>query len=44
MALVGAGCGLVNLTDVGAFGVKGRIGFWRQPVTKAMRFEVGLFF
>jgi hypothetical protein len=42
--LVGAGCGLVNLTDVGAFGVKGRIGFWRQPVTKAMRFEVGLFF
>src|SRR4029077_9578627 len=26
------------------FGVKGRIGFWRQPVTKAMRFEVGLFF
>src|ERR1700732_2027113 len=44
MALLGAGCGLVNLTDVGAFGVKGRIGFWRQPVTKAMRFEVGLFF
>src|ERR1700704_5299996 len=44
MALVGAGCGLVDLTDVGAFGVKGRIGFWRQPVTKAMRFEVGLFF
>ena len=38
------GCGLVNLADVGAFGVKGRIGFWRQPVTKAMRFEVGLFF
>src|SRR5215470_7995326 len=35
MALVGAGCGLVNLTDIGAFGVKGRIGFWRQPVTKA---------
>src|ERR1700732_3666744 len=44
MELVGAGCGLVNLTDVGAFGVKGRIGVWRQPVTKAMRFEVGLFF
>src|SRR6202035_1614042 len=44
MALVGAGCGLVDLTDVGAFGVKGRIGFWCQPVTKAMRFEVGLFF
>src|SRR5580698_3810928 len=44
MALVGAGCGLVDLTDVGAFGVKGRIGFWSQPVTKAMRFEVGLFF
>src|SRR5262252_8929642 len=44
MALVGAGCGLVNLTDIGAFGVKGRIGFWRQPVTKAVRFKVGLFF
>src|SRR6202166_3058814 len=44
MAVIGAGCGLVNLTDVGAFGVKGRIWFWRQPVTKAMRFEVGLFF
>src|ERR1700730_9170439 len=44
MALIGAGCGLVNLADVGALGVKGRIGFWGQPVTKAMRFEVGLFF
>src|SRR6516225_5448480 len=44
MALVGAGCGLVNLTDIGAFGVKGRIWFWRQPVTKAVRFKVGLFF
>src|ERR1700676_312643 len=44
MAVIGAGCGLVNLTDVGAFGVKGRIGFWRQPVTKTMRLEVGLFF
>src|SRR5271169_5497793 len=44
MSVVGTGRGLVNLTDVGAFGVKGRIGFWRQPVTKAMRFEVGLFF
>src|ERR1700733_4787006 len=44
MALVGAGCGLVDLTDIGAFGVKGRIWFWCQPVTKAVRFEVGLFF
>ncbi|HWN49295.1 MAG TPA: hypothetical protein VNO18_05615, partial [Xanthobacteraceae bacterium] len=44
MAVVGTGCGLVNLADVGAFGVKGRIGFRRQPITKAMRFEVGLFF
>ena len=44
MTLIGARCGLVNLTDVGAFGIKGRIGFWRQPVTKAMRFKVGLFF
>jgi hypothetical protein len=43
MALVGAGCGLVYLTNIGAFGVKGRIGFGRQPVTKTMRFEVGLF-
>src|SRR5271154_2188177 len=43
MALVGAGCGLVNLTNISAFGVKGRIGFGRQPVTKTMRFEVGLF-
>src|SRR6516165_809881 len=38
MALVGAGCRLVDLTDIGAFGVKGRIWFWRQPVTKAVRF------
>src|SRR4029077_17676117 len=44
MPLVGTGCGLVNLTDIGAFGVKGRIWFWRQPVTKAVRLEVGLFF
>jgi hypothetical protein len=44
MAVIGAGCGLVNLADVGALGVKGRIGFCGQPVTKAMRFEVGLFF
>src|SRR6516225_5223556 len=44
MALVGAGSGLVNFTDIGAFGVKGRIWFWRQPVTKAVRFKVGFFF
>jgi hypothetical protein len=44
MAVIGTGCGLVNLADVSAFGVKGRIGFRRQPITKAMRFEVGLFF
>src|SRR6516164_4889171 len=44
MALVGAGSGLINLTDIGAFGVKGRIWFWRQPVTKAVRFKVGFFF
>ena len=30
--------------DVSALGVKGRIGFRRQPIAKAMRFEVGLFF
>ena len=44
MAVIGTGCRLVNLADVGAFGVKGRIGLRRQPITKAMRFEVGLFF
>src|SRR6516165_7371746 len=44
MALVGAGCRLVDLTDIGAFGVKGRVWFWRQPATKAVRFKVGLFF
>jgi hypothetical protein len=43
MALVGAGCGLVNLTDIGAFGVKGRIWFWRQPVTKAVRYDAAWF-
>jgi hypothetical protein len=31
MAVVGTGCGLVNLADVSALGVKGRIGFRRQP-------------
>ena len=44
MAVVGTGRGVVDLADVGAFGVKGRIGFRRQPIAKAMRFEVGLFF
>src|ERR1700751_556055 len=44
MAVIGTGCRLVNLADVRAFGVKGRIGLRRQPITKAMRFEVGLFF
>jgi len=44
MAVIGTGCRLVNLADVSAFGVKGRIGLRRQPITKAMRFEVGLFF
>src|ERR1700683_2608806 len=44
MAVIGTGCGLVNLADVSAFGVKGRIGFRRQPIKKAMRCEVGLFF
>src|ERR1700724_831264 len=44
MALLGAGCSLVNLTDVGALGIEGGIGLWGQPVTDAMRLEVGLFF
>src|SRR3977135_244027 len=44
VGVVGAGSGLVNLTDVGALGVEGGIGLRGQPVTDAMRLEVGLFF
>src|ERR1700737_760313 len=44
MAFIGAGCSLVHLTDIGALGIEGGIGLRGQPVTKAMRFEVGLFF
>jgi hypothetical protein len=44
MGVVGAGRSLVNLTDVGALGIEGGIGLRGQPVTDAMRLEVGLFF
>jgi len=44
MGVVGAGRSLVNLADVGALGIEGGIGLRGQPVTDAMRFEVGLFF
>src|ERR1700730_2331064 len=44
MGIIGAGCSLVNLTDVSALCIEGRIGLWGQPVTDAMRLEVGLFF
>jgi hypothetical protein len=42
VGLIGTSCGLVNLADVGAFGVKGSIGLRRQPITKALRFEVNI--
>src|SRR5580700_3353122 len=44
MAVIGTGRGLVNLADVGAFGIKGRIWLWRQPITETMGLEVRLFF
>src|SRR6266567_1006689 len=44
MGVIGAGCSLVNLTDVGALGIEGGIGLRGQPVPDAMRFEVGFFF
>src|SRR6266851_2196895 len=44
MGVIGAGCSLVNLTDVGALGIEGGIGLRGQPITDAMWFEVGLFF
>src|SRR5439155_25849811 len=44
MGVIGAGCSLVNLTDVGALGIEGGIGARGQPVPEAMGFEVGFFF
>jgi len=44
MAVIGTGRILVNLANVGAFAVEGRIGLGSQPVADAMRFEVGFFF
>src|SRR5579863_340608 len=41
---IGGSRSLVNRADVGALGVEGGIGLRGQPVTDAMRFEVGLFF
>ena len=38
------GRGLVDNTDVGAFGVESRIRLRGQPVTDAMGLEVSLFF
>jgi hypothetical protein len=40
----GAGGRLINRADVGALGVELGIGLWGQPVTAAMRLEIGLFF
>jgi hypothetical protein len=44
MGVIGAGCSLVDLADVGAFGIEGGIRLRGQPVTEAMWLEVGLFF
>src|SRR6266480_65852 len=44
MSGIGAGRGPVDRADVSALGVKGGIGLRGQPVTNAMRLEVGLFF
>jgi len=44
MGLVGSRRSLVDRTDIGALGIEGGIGLRGQPVPKAMRFEVGLFF
>ena len=44
MSVVGAGRGLIDSTDVGAFGVESRIRLRGQPVTDAMGLEVSLFF
>src|SRR5579863_3534798 len=42
--VIGGSRSLVNRADVGALGVEGGIGLRGQPLTDAMRFEVGLFF
>src|SRR6266852_926335 len=44
MGVIGGGRSLVNCADIRALGVEGGIGLRGQPVTDAMRFEVGLFF
>ena len=44
MSVIGAGCGLVNRTDIRALAIKGGIRFRGQPVTDAMGLEVCLFF
>ena len=44
MSVIGAGCGLVNRTDIRALAIKGGIRLRSQPVTDAMGLEVCLFF
>ena len=43
-SVIGGSRSLVNRADVGALGIEGGIGLRGQPVTDAMRFEVGFFF
>src|SRR5215216_6391478 len=44
MAVIGGSRGFVDDADVGALGVEGGIGLRRQPITDAVRLEIGLFF
>src|SRR5476649_2336064 len=44
VALGGGGGGLIHRADIGALGVEVGIRLRRQPVTVAMRLEIGLFF
>ena len=44
MSVIGTGRGLVDLADIGAFGIESGIRLRGQPVTDAMRLEVCLFF
>src|ERR1700720_612890 len=43
MSVIGAGCGLVNRTDIRALAIKGGIRLRGQPVTDAVGLEVCLF-
>ena len=44
VSIIGTGRGLVDRTDVRVLVVKGGIRLGRQPVTVAVRLEIGLFF